>query len=237
MVYFDEEETPDIGSEAYLERIKQYTRPNQCDVRAICYYGYIECLKYLYETGYSFDIGQEYILYMLKNDQVKSLRFAVQHHFPMPSALLNSAIYFAAYQCVINCNLPIRTDSLYCASYIYFSDLANYRFKLIEKRLKIVKFLYEYHFPNDSRLIIVDCLKNEYNTFSYVFKDVPEQLIQDPFWRSLLFDRDLQDDNEFDRQIINLKEQIKACKNGFYLLAEEGKVSLDVVKYILFLYI
>jgi hypothetical protein len=108
---------------------------------------------------------------------------------------------------------------------------------LIEKRLKIIKFLYEYHFPNDSRPIIVDCLKNEYNSFSYVFKDVPEQLIQDTFWRSLLFDRDLQDDNEFDRQIMNLREQIEACKNGGLMLAEEGKVSFDVVKYILFLYI
>jgi hypothetical protein len=214
MVHFDEEETPDIGSEAYLERIKGDTIPNPRDVRAICYYGHVECLKYLYEIKYEFNIGQEYILYMLKNDQYNSLQFAIQHHLPMPSSLLTDAIYFAAHKCVTYIthileknNQQIDKDSLEFASNIYFSDLSNFKYNLIEKRLKIVKLLYVNYFPNNGHFII-DILKNSYNSFPNGYKHVPEQLIQDPFWRSLLFAQDLQDDNEFDRQILSLKEQI-----------------------------
>jgi hypothetical protein len=212
MVYFDEEDTPDIGSEAYLELIKKYTVPNQSNVRAICYYGCIECLKYLYEINYKFDIGQEYILYMLKNDQYNSLQFAIQHHFPMPSSLLTSAIYYAAHKCVtyithilVKNNQQIDKKSLEFASHVYFYDLEQSKYKLIEKRLKIIKFLYVNYFPNNGHFII-DILKDSYNRFPNCYKQIPEQLIKDPFWRQLLFAQDLQDDNEFDREVLKFKE-------------------------------
>lgn len=230
----------DKGEEVYLEHIKGAIErgdlPSKWTVKAICYYGHLKCLKYLYENRYPFNPSRdEAVTYMFKSDQVECFQYAVKHRLPMPNRVLTCAICDAAYKCVkylapiLNWS-KIDTTPLYLAGSMMFRHQLSKEKELADRanQIAIVKYLYQTYYPNEG-ICLVDSVGTNLCRLSEV--EIRE-LFLDPFWRELYFDKDLRNYPRLDILIADLKKQLEFEKTGVEWLAEEEKIPFDVAKYI-----